>query len=594
MNSPRLTYLIQMPQPHTHLYQVQITLTALEQATTLFLLPAWTPGSYLIRDYARHVQQFAVHAHDNPHHTLAWRKVAKDCWQVDTAGVRGVVVRYAVYAHELSVRTSHLDGSHGYFNGATVFMYSPDALHEPVRLIVEPPIGWGWQVTCGLDADQDAATAPDPQRVYFRAQDYDELIDCPVECGTHRLLHFEVDHKSHRIAIWGHGNEDAQRILEDTRTIVETQRDLFGSLPYAHYTFILHLATGYGGLEHRNSVTNLVDRFQFQPRRNYERFLELQSHEFFHVWNIKRIRPAPLGPFDYRRENYTTQLWLVEGVTSYYDRLLLVRARLMSAARYLELLGEDLLKLRRVPGQAMQSLAESSFDAWIKYYRPDENSNNSSVSYYLKGALVMLMLDLEIRQRTRGAYSFDDVLRYLNQHYPPSSAGIPEPDGLLHVLETLLGPHEGWWRQFFRRYITGTELLDLSRVLGYVGLQVQWGYALHSDDAPPPAWLGLNVREQYGQTLVTSVQADSPAHLAGVYAGDELVALNGFRVNEQRLRERLYEQRPNDQVTLSVFRRDELVQIPVVLAPAPHDSVQITPIEQPSDEQRRLYLAWLG
>lgn len=592
MTDPRITYRIAMPQPHTHLYQVQITLHDLDQPRTACILPAWTPGSYMIREYARHVQEFAAHVADHPAQPLTWCKTAKDCWEVDTAGVDTLVVCYAVYAHELTVRTSHLDGSHGYFNGATVFMYSPGYTAEPLRLIVAPPAGAGWQVTSGLAHDP-----ADPQaaaEVWLWAADYDELLDCPVECGTHRLLTFEVDGKPHEIAIWGHGNEDEHRILEDTRLIVETQRDMFGSLPYQRYVFILHLATGYGGLEHRNSVTNLIDRFSFQPRRSYERFLELQSHEFFHLWNVKRLRPAPLRSFDYRRENYTRQLWVVEGITSYYDRLLLVRARLMSDTRYLETLAEDVLKLQRVPGRALHSLEASSFDAWIKFYRPDENSANTTVSYYLKGALVVLLLDLEIRQRTGGAYSFDDVLRYLLEAYPPASAGIPEDGGMLRALESLLGSHGGFWRGFLRRWVAGTDELDLARGLGYAGLQLGWGYSHPREDGMPPAWLGLTLREQHGQTSISSVRSDGAAAAAGIYAGDELLALDGFRVDEQRLNERLRERVPGDTVTLSVFRRDELLHIPVVLGSAPYDSLQITPVEQPSDAQRRLYLGWLG
>ncbi len=592
MNNPRISYRIAMPHPHTHLYHVQLTLTDLDQSQTDCILPAWTPGSYMIRDYARHVQEFAAHAASAPEQPLLWRKTAKDCWQVDTAGVATLVVRYAVYAHELTVRTSHLDGTHGYFNGATVFMYSPGYTDEPLRLIVEPPAGAGWHVTSGLEPDP--AGPQDGAAVWLYACDYDELLDCPVECGTHRLLTFEVDDKPHTIAIWGHGNEDEQRMLEDTRTIVETQRDLFGSLPYQHYTFILHLATGYGGLEHRNSVTNLLDRFSFQPRRSYERFLELQAHEFFHLWNVKRLRPAALGPFDYRSENYTRLLWVVEGITSYYNRLLLVRARLMSDTRYLELLAEDLLKLQRTPGRMLHSLEASSFDAWIKFYRPDENSANTTVSYYLKGGLVLLLLDLEIRQRTGGAYSFDDVLRYLYATYPPTSAGIPEDGGMLAALEAVLGSHEGFWCGFLRRYVAGTDELDLSRALGYVGLQMTWGYTNPRADDTAPAWLGLTLQTQHGQTSISSVRSDGPASSAGVYAGDELVALDGFRVDEQRLEERLRQRTAGDTVTLSVFRRDELLHIPVVLGSAPYDSLQITPVPQPSDAQRRLYLGWLG
>ncbi|NJK82279.1 MAG: M61 family metallopeptidase [Chloroflexaceae bacterium] len=584
-----MTYTIAMPAPHTHLYHVQVAVRDVVGATFDLTLPSWTPGSYMIRDYARHVQQFS--ATDDTGRALAWRKVAKDSWRVELAGATVLRASYRVYAYELTVRTSHLDGTHGYFNGATVFMYAEGRTNEPLTLLVQPPAGIGWQVTTGLTPAPHLAS--DGQAA-FVASDYDELIDCPVECGTHRLLTFAVDSKRHSIAIWGHGNEDEQRILADTQAIVQEQRDLFGGLPYEHYTFILHLATGYGGLEHRNSVTNLIDRWSFQPRKSYERFLELQSHEFFHVWNVKRIRPAPLGPFHYRSETYTRLLWAMEGVTSYYDRLLLVRAGLMSDQRYLETLADDIVTMQSTPGRALHSLEESSFDAWIKLYKADENTHNTSISYYLKGALAMLLLDLEIRQQTSGAYSFDDVLRYLCAHYPIDGPGIPEEGGYLAAIEAVAGEANGTFRRFFARSIAGTDELDYARGLGYVGLRLEWGYNQSGTEEQPPAWLGLQAREEHGKLKVSRVRSDGPAYIAGIYTNDELVALNGYRINEDRLNARLSEQRPGDTILLTLFRRDELLHVPVVLAAAPPDVLRLIPLDEPTTTQQRMYREWLG
>ncbi len=592
MNIPQITYTIAMPQPHTHLYQVQIVVAGLNDSVVDFMLPSWTPGSYMIREYARHVQEFRASAGST---ALSWQKIAKDTWRVETGGVREVTVAYKVYANELTVRTSHLDGSHGYFNGATVFMYVPGRTNEALALHVLTPAEW--RVTTGLEpwdneqASSDAATGL--RRTSFCAHNYDELIDCPVECGTHRLLTFHVDGIEHRIALWGHGNEDADRIVADTQRIVEVQRDLFGSLPYAHYTFIIHLTDRRsGGLEHHNSVTNIIDRWSFQPERSYERFLALQSHEFFHVWNIKRIRPVPLGPFDYRQENYTRQLWVVEGITSYYDELLLVRAGLMSPERYQERLAEKILTLQSQPGRHIQSLEQSSFDAWIKYYRPDENSENSSISYYLKGSLVAWLLDLEIRQRTGGERSLDDVLRYLYAKYPWSGPGFPEVDGMITAVEAVAGEGDGAYRDFFARYIAGTDELDYERGLGYAGLRLQWGYKDGRDQ--PPAWLGLKTKTEGSHTLVTMVRADGPAYQAGIYPGDELIALDGFRIDEPRLNARLAEHAPGTNITLTLFRRDELLQVPVTLAASPPDTLQIVRCAQPTTMQDQMYWQWLG
>lgn len=573
-----ITYTISMPAPHTHLFHVTVEVDGLDGAFVDLILPSWTPGSYMIREYARHVQGFGAFttAMDTP---LPWRKIARDAWRVETGGAERIQVRYQVYANDLTVRTSHLDGAHGYFNGASVFVFVPGREAEPLRLRVEPPPGW--QVTTGLE--------PADRPNEFLAADYDELVDCPVECGTHRLLAFEVDGVPHRIAIWGYGNEDEVRLIADTRRIVEVQRDFFGALPYCHYTFILHLLDGRGGgLEHRNSVTNQVDRWTFRPERNYERYLSLTSHELFHVWNAKRLRPAPLGPFDYRRENYTRLLWWVEGATSYYDNLLLVRAGLMAPERFLERLGEAVAQLQNQPGRLLQSLEQSSFDAWIKFYRPDENSANSSVSYYLKGGLVCFLLDMEIRARTGGTRSLDDLMRQLYAAYPITGPGIPEEGALLAAVEELTGDRQGAFRDFFARYVSGVAELDYARALAVAGLELRW------ERKGPRAWLGCNLKRQGERTIIESVRSDGPAWEAGVYAGDELLALDGWRVNDERLTERLEERQPGDTVRLSLFRGDALIEASVTLAEAPPDRAVIKPLPAPDEAQRRTYRSWLG
>ncbi|GAB4200258.1 MAG: PDZ domain-containing protein [Roseiflexaceae bacterium] len=579
--NPAISYTISMPQPHSHLYHVTVEVHG-SGGTLDLALPVWTPGSYMVREYARHVQEFG--AADAAGRPLPWHKLDKTSWRVE-AGASGVVrVSYKVYAFDMTVRTSHLDGSHGYFNPATLCLYVPGRIAEPLAVrIVTPP---GWSVSTGLEP---VATAEG--EASFVAQDYDELVDSPFECGTHRLLRFEVDGIPHEIALWGHGNEDEEQLVADTRQIVETARNMFGSLPYRRYLFIVHLVGGRNtGLEHRNSVSMMVDRWTFQPYTAYEHYLGLTAHEFFHVWNIKRIRPAALGPFDYSRENYTRQLWTIEGVTSYYTELLLRRAGLITAERYLELLADKILSLQSQPGRLVQSLAQSSFDAWIKLYRPDEHSINSSISYYLKGELVALLLDLEIRQRTGGARSLDDVLRYLHETYPPEEPGFPEEDGFLRAVEAATGL-AGAFDDLFERWITSTEELDYAQALDHVGLLLNWG---HPGGGSAPAWLGLRARNDHGRTVVASVYAGGPAEAAGVYANDELLALDGYRIDEVRLDARLAERRPGDSVTLSLFRRDELHHVTVTLAPAPHSRLAIVPDAQATDEQIALYVGWMG
>lgn len=598
-----ITYTISMLAPHARLFQVSIEFDALSGPTVELVLPSWTPGSYMIREFVRHVQEFA--AYDGAGAALAWRKTAKDAWQVEIGGATSVRVAYKVYANDLTVRTSHLDGSHGYFNGANVFMYLPGRTSEQLALQVITPEGW--KATTGLEAsvapiELTPATAGlhylqaiPYNRQSFVAADFDELIDCPVECGTHRLLTFEVDGIPHELAIWGRGNEDEARLLEDTRRIVEVERDMFGRLPYSRYVFILHLTDGRGGgLEHRNSVTNMVDRWVFQPERSYERYLSLTSHELFHVWNVKRLRPEPLGPFNYRVENYTRLLWVAEGVTSYYDELLLTRAGLVKPERYLERLADKIVQLQSQPGRLLQSLEQSSFDTWIKFYRPDENSANTSISYYLKGSLVCLLLDMELRRWSGGACSLDDLLRYLFERYPISGPGIPEQGGMLAAIEAVAGEQGGFWRDFLARYVAGVSELDYGAALAVAGLELRWSHKNPRADGGAPAWLGLSFKRQGERTLVSSVCSDGPAYAVGVYADDELLAVDGWRANEEKLNARLAERRPGDAVRLSIFRGDALLDVTVTLAEAPYDRLEIVQVADPTAEQQRIYSNWLG
>lgn len=571
-----IQYAIAFPEPHTHLYHV--TLTIETPAPTLDLhLPVWTPGSYMVRDYARHVERFAA---STGGHDCTWEKTDKSTWCVTCTTPETLIITYQVYAFDLTVRTSHLDATHAYFNPATLCMYTPALMHTPHRMTIQAPDAW--QVTTGLARATDGA---------FVAQDYDELVDSPFEIGTHRLFTFTVHDIPHEIALWGTGNEDPARIVRDTERVVETAATMFGGLPYTRYVFLLHLVDGaYGGLEHRNSVTNIVDRWSFRSARGYERFIALMSHEFFHVWNVKRIRPQPLGPFDYQRENYTRELWAMEGMTSYYDNLILLRAGLTTREHYLEWLADDILKQEALPGRSIQNLETSSFDAWIKYYRQDENSANSSVSYYLKGSLVALLLDLGIRAQTAGTYSLDDVLRRLYAQVTTTNAGYDESSAIRQIVEQIT---EHDWGAFFADYVRGTAELDYRSALASVGLGMAWGHARTSAEGAP-AWHGLTLRGEYGHSKVLAVRRDGPGIAAGIYAGDEIIAIDGTRADEYRLNERVAERRPGDTVVLSVFRRDMLLHIPLTLAVAPPDTLRLLPDPAATPEQIARRQEWLG
>ncbi|WP_242340800.1 MULTISPECIES: M61 family metallopeptidase [Anaeromyxobacter] len=575
-----MRYRLSLPEPHSHLFHVEAILER-PGATPELALPVWTPGSYLVREFARHLE--GVEADDGQGRRLTIERLDKQRFRVDAGGAERVVVRYRVYANELTVRTCHLDGTHGYLNGAAVFLYAPGREREPQVLEIAPPEGWS------------IATALPGGPTTFTARDYDELADSPVEIGRHRVVPFTALGKPHEIAIWGRGNVEEAKLAEDTRRIVETLGGLMGGLPYERYLFILHLTEKRrGGLEHASSTTLNVGRMQFFPRDAYEETLGLFAHEFFHLWNVKRMRPAALVPFDYGREQYTRLLWWFEGATSYYEGLALARAGLLDAGRYLRNLGRALTQLERTPGARKMSVQEASFLAWVKHYRPDENSGNSAISYYLKGELVALALDLALR---RAGSSLDALLRALYARH--EGRGLPE-DGVEQAAAELLGADAA--RRFFDRQVRGTEPLDLD--LELVGLRLRRRAAQglddkggtppkNGDERPAPGWAGFELA-QGPKLAVASVQEGSPAHRAGLYAEDELVAEGGFRLDRAALWDRLGERGPGGSLRLTVFRRDELVEVTVPLAPWPEDTVWLEPVEAASEAQRAAFEEWSG
>ncbi|HEX8908137.1 MAG TPA: M61 family peptidase, partial [Anaeromyxobacteraceae bacterium] len=399
-----MRYRVSMPEPHGHLFHVELKVSRPGEALTVGL-PVWTPGSYLLREYARHLE--GLSAEDGAGRALPVERLDKHRFRVAAGGAGEAVLRYRVYAHDLTVRTCHLDGSHGYFNGAALFLYAEGREREEHLLEVNPPDGWRVATALppapgGRDPFEEAGAATTSgARWVFTARDYDALVDAPVEVGTHALVRFEAGGRPHALALWGRaaGGLDLARLAGEATRIVEHFARLMGGLPYRRYLFILHLhPTARGGLEHAASATLLVKRSGFFPREAYEDTLALFAHEFFHVWNVKGLRPAALLPYDYGREQYTRLLWWFEGVTSYYEGLALVRAALGEPRRLLKHLGEGLTAQARQPGAAKMSLEEASLTAWVKYYRPDENSSNSGVSYYQKGELVALALDLALRR----------------------------------------------------------------------------------------------------------------------------------------------------------------------------------------------------
>ena len=571
-----LSYQVSMSQPESHLFEITLYVRDWKQPTLELSLPVWTPGSYLVREYSRHLQDFSARGEAS----LLWCKVQKNRWQIDTQSTSEIVVSYRVFANELTVRTNHLDETHGYFNGAALFLYVPGFEKQSIQVeIVLPRSDWCIATTL--------PTVPGHSNT-FEAKDFDTLVDSPFEIGHHELYPFEVLGKPHELAIWGRGNVDPDRIIQDTQKIIKAEAELFGGLPYDRYLFLLHLTSNsFGGLEHKDSCSLIYSRMGFRAKDKYDRFMQLVAHEFFHLWNVKRIRPKGLEVFDYERENYTPSLWFSEGTTSFYDLILPYRAGIYDAKTYLKSLSQEITRYLMTPGRLVQPLSESSFDAWIKLYRPDANSANSQISYYLKGEMVTLLLDLGIRIKHGNGRSFDDVMRQMWKQFGKDEIGFT-PEQLKATIESVAGFD---LTNFFDRYIDGgTEELPFDEYLAGFGLR------LHSngEESDRPPHLGMTAKTEHGREMIKFVEFGSPAHRAGVSAGSELLAIDGWRISADQINDRLKDYQPGDTIEIAVFHQDELRVRSVTLADPQPTQYQVLAIEQPSTAQQRNFQGWLG
>ncbi len=599
-----LHYAIRPAHPGAHLFHVTVAIDRPDPQGQCFMLPAWIPGSYMIREFARNIVRLTALAHDKP---VKVDKIDKHTWRC--APVTGeLTLAYEVYAWDLSVRTAHLDQTHGFFNGTSVFLLPLGHERTPCRIDIIAPEGAPyaeWKVATGL------APARGTRRGSFGtylAADYDELIDCPVEMGRFVSGKFDVLGIPHEIVVTGPvPNLDMARLTADLARVCEVQMRLFepgkrarneAAAPFDRYTFLtLAVGDGYGGLEHRNS-TALICRRNDLPflgmtdsTTGYRSFLGLASHEYFHSWNVKRIKPAAFAPYDLTRENHTRLLWAFEGFTSYYDDLLLARAGLLSEAQYLGTLADTMTTVQQRTGRLKQSVADSSFDAWIKYYRQDENAPNSIVSYYQKGALVALALDLAIRAGTKHKRSLDDVMRHLWQQWKAAqAAGVPyagvAEDGILAAAEEVTGLKLA---RSLREWTEGTRDPDFARLLAPFGVSLDTRPAL---DSPHFAMLGVKLAA--GETKIAHVFDSTPAQEAGLSGGDVLIALDNLRIGADTLDKLLTRYRPGDVVELHAFRRDELMRFSARLASKAPPKVSLTVNAKASAATARARARWLA
>lgn len=507
-------------------------------------LPVWTPGSYLVREYSRHIDSVAATSSDGT--AIAIAKVSKNQWQLEADKGSIAEVRYRIYCNELSVRTNFVDATFALLNGAAVFLTADQYTKLPHKVTLELPSNWQQAVT---SLERRVSDGPN----VFVAGTYDELVDSPFVVGNPRLHPFEVGGVQHWLVnVGGDGLWDGDKASADVAKIVNAHQEMWGQVPYNRYYFLNVIAESGGGLEHDNSTVMLTSRWSFRDASRYQRWLGLVSHEFFHTWNVRRLRPKQLAEYQYGVENYFEELWVAEGVTSYYDDLALARSGLVSATDYLGAISRQIKSLQSTHGRLNQSLAESSYDAWIKHYRPNENSRNTTISYYTKGAVVGFLLDIEIRRVTKNKHSLDDVMRKLYDDYALKS-GYTTEDVKSCVAE-LTGTE---WDEWFHAAIFSTEELEYEPALQWLGLTFNDQKNSESEDQSSASeeakqenekqqdgedlpkgelWTGMSTRSSGGKVTISAVTEGSPAYKAGINVDDELIAINNFRVEESESR----------------------------------------------------------
>ncbi len=572
VSSKMIVYQVKISDPSSHLFEVTLELENWQKDTLDLKFPVWTPGSYLVREYSKHLQNFQ--AHTNKGEKLPFVKITKNHWQIQTLKQPKIIISYQIYANELSVRTNHLDDSHGYFNGAALFFLIVGLESEPITLkIILPQDNWHVSTTLAPLAGH---------KNIFIARDFDTLVDSPVEIGTQKVYDFQVLDKPHQLVIWGKGNLKIEQFLLDISKIIETQAQLFDGLPYQQYMFLLHLcANGYGGLEHRDCCSLLYSRNNLSNPEKYENLIQLVAHEFFHLWNVKRIRPKALEKFNYESENYTTSLWFSEGATSYYDILIPCWSKIYSSEICLQKLAKDINRYLNTPGRMVQSVRESSFDAWIKLYRRDANSDNSQISYYLKGEMICLVLDLLIRNRHQNKKSLNDVLKRLWREFGQTEVGFSE-DQLQQIIEQVSGQDLS---KFFELYLDGITEIPFNEYLEPFGLLLK--------PQKMENYLGIKLENQLGRSVVKFVEIGSPAQLSGINPEDELLAIDGIKVTAEQLSERLKEYQGDDMIEITLFHQDELRTLGVQLGQPRPSGYELVEIQSPSQGQKQNLQGWI-
>ena len=572
----KIGFEVSFTEPQAHYAEVEMNISGINKDYVDVKMPVWAPGSYLIREFSKNVEGFKASAAGKP---VKFEKVRKNIWRIYGAKANQLKINYRVYAFEVSVRTSFVDASHAFLSSTGIFMYPDGHLKSPSTVKIVPYQGWS-KVSTGLEPVAG-------QEFTYTAKDFDILFDSPIEVGNQDVFEFTASGVKHEVAMYGGGNYDKERLKVDMAKVVEQGTAIYGENPNKHYTFIVHnYERGGGGLEHLNSTVLGASRNQYNNERGYNGFLDLVAHEYYHLWNVKRLRPVALGPFDYDNEVYTTNLWIAEGFTAYYENKLTLRAGFNDQNTFVNKLAGAVAAVENTPGSRVQSAAMASYDAWIKQYRPDENSSNSSISYYSKGEVIGLLMDLAIANATKGAKSLDDVMKAMYLQCKTQGRGYTDAE-FKAMVEKVSGIS---FTDFWNKYVTGTEPVDYATYFAYAGVTVK-----NENEGKSIPYLGVASRKVEGRMFITAVSRNSAAWTAGLNVNDELISINGVPVEAaiERMPE-LTSKKVGDVVNIKVGRDGKLVDFAVTLKASPSIKLVAQIDENATPAQKAVLKRWTG
>jgi len=537
-------FLLTIDNPESHYLQVRLTLKGNLKNTHHLFLPVWSPGSYFLREYSSKVRKIKIT--DNKGVDVVWSQSKKNEWEISDLSTSELNISYEIYCHDLTCRTSHINEQHAFLHGPSFYMGIKDVKFNNIEVDIRFPATWS-KISTGLKSISNKR-----EEFKYTADNYDQLLDCPIEIGCHHTDGFLVEGVEHEIALWGDSDRDLNEFKFHIKTLVETVLKTTKEIPYKRYVFIIHLAPNlYGGLEHLNSTVVQFCSLSMNNHNKYQDWLSLIAHEYFHTWNVKRIRPIELGPFNYYEENYTRMHWLTEGLTSFVDELFTLRSGLITLEDYLRMQKRNLSRYFSNRGKLFDSLEESSFNAWIKLYRPDENSINSSISYYLKGGIAFWILNTYLFSNGN---DIDDVISELWSRYKKNqNLGVTKNE-VFNIIKNFIKNDD---LEKFSKMIETTEDLPLIKAFEDVGLKL-----LFEKEKLDLGWI---LENRNGRAFIKSVYLDGSAFKSKLNAGDEILAINNKRVlftNCEKLEEYVI---GNKNYDLTISRNGTILNIDLVV-----------------------------